>query len=87
MTQPEEAFADQFYRADTWFALQGELAAWLLSQDRPGDADMVFEAVKEALASWPLVHQIDLLNTFIYSRHIKSKDLGVKPIEPEPVPF
>lgn len=86
MTQEEE-FADQFYRADLWFALQGELAAWLLSQERVADADLVFEATKEALESWPLVTQIDLMNTFLYTRHIKSRGLGVKPSQPAPVPF
>lgn len=83
----EEEFADRFYHADAWFALQGELAAWLLSQGRSDDDKMVFEAVKEALESWPLVTQIDLMNTFLYTRHIKSRDLGVKPSQPAPVPF
>lgn len=83
----EEEFADRFYRADAWFALQGELAAWLLSQERGDDDKLVFEAVREALESWPLVTQIDLMNTFLYTRHIKSRELGVKPPSPEPVPF
>lgn len=67
--------ADLFYMADSWMALQGELAAWHLANLQPACAQAVETCVSQMIDAWPPVIQADLFNTFLYSRSIKCKQL------------